>query len=437
MGQELQGIRYCIEKAAKTDGRVQNLATYITKENLRRVHQKLDGNKATGIDEVSKKDYEQHLDDNLDRLVERLKQGTYKPNPSRRTYIPKIGSSKMRPLGISCYEDKLVENVIAEILGMVYEPKFYDSSFGFRPDRGCHDAVKRVINRIQKHKTSYVVEADIKGFFDNVDHEWMLRFLEHDIADRRFIELIRRLLKAGIIEEGKFLDSEKGTPQGNGASPVLANVYLHYALDMWFEIVVKKHAVGECHLIRYADDFLCTFQNKIDAERFRRTLDKRLAKFKLEVAPEKTRMLEFGRFAEENRRKRGQGKPETFDFLGFTFYCSQDRSRKFFRCKVRTSKKKFRAKVRAVYEWVRDHRRTELKLIFESINAKLRGHYNYYGVTDNLQSLESFYLRTVWALFKWLNKRSDRRSYTKENFFGGLLKTFPLVRPHVVHDLYA
>ena len=222
----------------------------------------------------------------------------------------------MRPLGISCYEDKLVENVVAQILEQIYEPKFYNESFGFRPNRSCHQAVREVIEMVQYRKTNYVVEADIRGFFDNVDHEWLIKMLEHDIADRKFIEIIRKFLKAGIMENGKYLDSERGTPQGNGASPVLANIYLHYVLDNWFDVIIKRQCRGECYLIRYADDFVCCFQNQYEAEVFRQRLEERFRTYGLELAEEKTKVLEFGRFARQNRERRGEGKPDTFDFLG-------------------------------------------------------------------------------------------------------------------------
>ena len=335
-----------------------------------------------------------------------MKNGSYKPEPIRRVYIPKDGSNKMRPLGISCYEDKIVEKVISEILTMVYEPKFYNTSYGFRPNRNCHQAVKEIIEDVQYHKVNYIVEADIKGFFYSVDHEWMIKFLEHHIADKKFIEIIKKFLKAGIMEDGKFLDNEKGTPQGNGASPVLANIYLHYVLDLWFEVKVKRQTKGEAYLIRYCDDFVCCFQNKWEAEEFYQNLIERFEKFGLELSMEKTKIPEFGGVARQNRTKRGLGKPETFDFLGFTFYCSENGSKQFFRCKVKTSKK------------------------------KLRGHYQYYGVTDNTRGVKSYLNVTKWLLFKWLNRRSQRRSYTLDTFYDGLLKTFPLLEPKVSVSLF-
>jgi group II intron reverse transcriptase/maturase len=432
----LTGIRYNIEKADRTDGKVQNLAPYINEATLAEADRKMSGKKAMGADKVSKEDYAVNLEENLKSLVERMKRGSYKPEPTRRAYIPKAGSEKGRPLGISCYEDKLVENVVAQILGSIYEPKFMDSSFGFRPSRSCHSAIREVIEMVQYRKVSYIVEADIKGFFDNVDHEWMIKFLQHDIADRRFVEIIEKFLKAGIMEDGQRLDSEKGTPQGNGASPILANIYLHYVLDLWFEYKVKKECQGDAYLIRYCDDFVCCFQYKNEAEKFYGDLIERFAKFGLEVAVDKTKILEFGRFAKENREKRGLGKPETFDFLGFTFYCSTNSDKSFFRCKVKTSKKKFRAKLLVIKEWIKRNRNMQVSILIAKLNRGLRGYYGYYGVTDNTRELKNFQNAVKWLLYKWLNRRSQRRSYSIDTFFNGLLKSCPILEPQIKVNLF-
>jgi len=315
----LLGIQFNIEKA-RLDGKVQNLAHYINESTLKSVHKKMDWKKAKGIDEISKDDYAVNLEVNIGNLVKRMKNDSYRPKPSRRAYIPKDGSKKKRPLGISCYEDKLVESVVADILNQVYEPKFFNESYGFRPNRNCHQAVRQIIENVQYRKVNYIVEADIKGFFDNVNHDWLMKFLEHDIADKKFIDISKKFLKAGIMDKGKYLDSEHGTPQGNGASPILANIYLHYLLDYWFSARVKRQCEGEAYLVRYCDDFVCCFQNKSEAEEFYIQLIERFRKFGLELALEKTKILEFGRFAKENRARRGLSKPETFDFLGFTFF---------------------------------------------------------------------------------------------------------------------
>lgn len=432
---DLLGIEFNIEKA-KVDGRVQNLASYINEKSLRSSHNGLDGKKAKGINGVAKEDYSVNLGANLSNLVKRLKVGSYKPEPSRRVYIPKDGSNKMRPLGISCYEDKVVENVIAKILTKVYEPKFFNESYGFRPNRSCHQAIRETIECIQYRKVSYVVEADIKSFFDTVDHDWLIRFLEHDIADKKFIEIITKFLKAGIMEDGKYMVSDSGTPQGNGASPILANVYLHYVLDYWFHVKVKRKCDGEATLIRYCDDFICCFQYKREAEDFYEQLIERFEKFGLELALEKTKVLEFGRFAKENRSKQGLRKPDTFDFLGFTFYCSENGNKRFFRCKVKTSKKKYKSKILAMKEWLKKNRALPVKELIKKINQKLRGHYQYYGVTDNTRCVKSYLKQVTYLLFKWLNRRSQRRSYTLDTYFNGLLKTFPLLEPKITVSLF-
>lgn len=436
MAHNLADIRYNIEKANRTDRKVQNLASYIDEELLKSIHRRMEKNKASGVDKMTKEEYEVNLDDNLKKLVARMKNGSYRPNPTRRVYIPKDGSRKMRPLGISCYEDKLVENAVAQILTMVYEPKFYPCSFGFRPGRNCHMAVREIIEMVQYRKTNYVVEADIRSYFDTIPHDWLMKMLEHDIADRRFLEIIRRFLKAGVMENGKYLDSESGSPQGNGASPVLANVYLHYVLDNWFDVIVQRQCRGQCYLIRYADDFVCCFQNKWEAEIFRRKLEERFAKYGLSLAEEKTKILEFGRFAAENRKKSGEGKPETFDFLGFTFYCGMDGKKRFFRCRVRTSKKKYRSKVLKMKEWIKSHRMMPVEELVRKINEKLAGHYQYYGVTDNTREIKCFQNATKWLLFKWLNRRSQRRSYSQNDFFNGLLRTFPILEPKIRVSLF-
>lgn len=375
---ELAGIQRNIEKADRTDRKVQNLASYINVESLKAMHKKMDAKKAVGTDKVTKEEYEKNLEENLKSLVAKMKSGAYKPHPSRRVYIPKDNKGKMRPLGISSYEDKLVEAVIAEILTQVYEPKFYDFSYGFRPSISCHMAVREVIKDVQLYKTSWVVEADIKGFFDHVSHEWLIKMLEHYIADKKFISIIEKFLEAGIMDNGIYSDTIEGTPQGNGASPMLANIFLHYVLDNWFDVVVRRHSNGECYIVRYADDFICCFQYPNDAEWFVRNLRQRFAKYGLSLAEEKTKILEFGRYAARKRAERGLGKPETFDFLGFTFYCSMNTERTFYRCKVKTSRKKLRNKIRAMKEWIRNHRNMPLEWLFKKVNEKLRGHYQYY-----------------------------------------------------------
>lgn len=425
-----------ISEIASRNVKVQNLAHLIDETSLKQTHRKMDGKKAKGIDKVSKDEYAENLDGNIERLVLRMKRQAYQPQPSRRVYIDKPGSKKKRPLGISFYEDKLVENRVAEILSAIYEPEFYEFSHGFRPKKNCHQAVQRLIECIRKN-VKYVVEADIRSFFDTIDHELMIRFLEHDIADRKFIDLIRKMLKADVLDGGKLLEHEVGSPQGSATSPIFANIYLHYVLDTWFAIKVKKECRGDAYIIRYADDFVCCFQYKEDAEMFYQELPKRFTKFGLELAEEKTRILEFGRFAAKDRAMRGEGKPEAFDFLGFTFYCSMNTKKRFFRVKVKSCRKKTTAKLKRLNLWLKEHRDWAVKDIINRINQSLLEHYHYYGVTDNFESIAGFQYMAVNLLLRWLNRRSERKSYTWDAFRDGLLKTFPIVKPKIYVSLIA
>lgn len=434
----VEGLKGIGEQVHRHVGqKAQNLASNINVEVLLEIHKEMDDKKAPGIDGVTKADYSVDIIPKLESLVTRMRREAYKPHASRRTYIDKPGSSKKRPLGISCYEDKLVERTVAQLLEIVYESIFMDFSYGFRPARNCHQAIKKIINEVQNHKVNYIVEADIRSFFDTLDHEWLVKFLEHDIADRKFIGIIQRQLKAGIMEDGKHLDSEAGTPQGGCASAILANVYLHYVLDLWFNNSVRKGQYrGEAYLTRYADDFVACFQYKDDAEKFYNTLGERMAQFGLALAPEKTRILEFGRFAEQNRDSKGQGKPETFNFLGFTFYCSKNRKQSRFRVKVKSDRKKTIAKLKKLKSWLKENRHElNVKELIDSINRKLKGYYNYYAVTDNLKNVTTFRYHVTKLLFKWLNRRSQRKSY-KWTKFNDLLKRVPIVTPKLKHSLY-
>ena len=437
MVKELQ--RICEQVRSRTGKeKAQNLAANINAQTLISIHKETDGNKAPGVDGVTKADYSVGIMEKLAALEIRMKNEAYKPHASRRAYIDKPGSGSKRPLGISCYEDKLVEKAVAQLMEIVYEPIFCGFSYGYRPGRSCHQALGKLIDEIQRHKVSFVVEADIRSFFDTLDHEWLIKFLEHDIADRKFIGIIRRLLKAGVMEEGHLLDSEQGTPQGGGASAILANVYLHYALDLWFiHMVQKGHFRGEAYLTRYADDFVCCFQYRDDAEKFRQELTERMAKFGLELATEKTRVLEFGRFAESNRAAKGLGKPETFNFLGFTFYCGRSRNKAFFRVKVKSDKEKLNSKLKKCGIWIRAKRHVmDVKSIIQKLNQSLVGYYNYYAVSDNSPSLNSFRTGVIRLLFKWLNRRSQKRSYSWIDFNSRILAKFPIARPRIKHKMF-
>jgi len=418
--------------------RAQNLACGITVSLLEEINEEMDKNKAAGVDGVRKEDYSEGSAEKLEKLVSRMKREAYKPQATRRVYIDKPGSSKKRPLGISCYEDKLVEKAVAQILDIVYEPIFKDFSYGFRLGRNCHQAIKKVIGEVQTRKVEYVVEADIRAFFDTLNHDKLIQFLEHDIADRKFIGIIERLLKAGVMEDGEYLDSEAGTPQGGCASAILANVYLHYVLDVWFDTAVQKGKfIGEAYLTRYADDYVACFQYKEDAEMFYRSLEKRMEKFDLAIAPEKTRILEFGRFAAVNRERRGEGKPETFNFLGFTFYCSVSRTNSKFRVKVKSDRKKTISKLKKTNQWIKENRhKWKPHELIRRLNRSLSGYYNYYAVTDNSRNVDLFRRRVIELLFYWLNRRSQKKSFTWGEF-NKLLVKVPIITPRVKHCLYA
>lgn len=424
-----------IAEIAKEKPKEQFTSLYhlLNKEMLLKCHAELDANKASGIDWVTKEEYERNLEENITSLVERLKRKGYRPQPVRRAYIPKDEKSR-RPLGILAYEDKIVQQGLNKLLQAIYERDFVNHSYGFRPCRSCHDALKEVNRIIEKGKISYVVDADIRGFFTNVDHEWLMKFIGLRIGDPNIKKLIVKFLKAGIMEKDIYEDTEVGVAQGASISPVLANIYLHYALDLWFQVIVKKSCSGQAEIVRYADDFVSCFQFKEDAERFYDALIKRLEKFNLEIAEEKTKILTFGRFAADNSKRQGLGKPGTFDFLGFTHYCSNSRQGKF-RVKRKTSRKKFKAKVKAFKLWLRAERNLGTEEIMKTVRRKLIGHYTYYGITDNSCMMDAYRFQVVKLLFKWLNRRSQRRSFSYENFIL-FLKRNPLPVPRIYVNIY-
>ena len=423
------------EKARKDSGcKFTSLFHLLNIEMLRECFRRLRKDAAAGIDKVTKAEYEENLEENLTVLVEKLHRMAYIPLSVRRVYIPKPGSKKKRPLGIPAIEDKLVQAGLARLLTAIYEQDFVDGSYGFRPGRSCHDALRALSCEVEGGQIHYIVDADIKGFFDNVDHEWMIKFLEHRIADKRVLRYVKRFLKAGIMEDGEVSASDKGTPQGGLISPILANIYLHYSLDLWFERVYQKGCYGKSRLIRYADDFVVCFQHGNDATRFRNELDERLAKFGLEIAPEKTKIIEFGPTAEISAR-RGGGKPETFDFLGFTHYCSRTRDGRRFRMKRITSRKKFTAKIRMFKDWLRANRTLPTSELMSKVVSKLRGHFAYYGVTDNSKGIGRFSYEVRCLLFKWLNRRGKRGCMSWEKFVL-FLKKYPLPQPLIKVNLF-
>lgn len=401
MEQEAKGIRYQSEHFQT----VQGLMHCVNEQSLMEEHRKQSKKKATGVDGVDKAQYDENAAENIRLLVERMKRFQYKPQPVRRTYIPKA-NGKLRPLGIPAYEDRLVQGVMAKGLNEVYEPRFLDCSYGFRPGRSAHDVVRYINQTIMSRKVNYVLEADIKGFFDNVDHEWLMKFLEHDIQDKNFLRYVKRFLIAGVMEGTELKDSDRGTPQGGLISPILANVYLHYVLDLWFEKAIKPKLRGEAYYVRYADDFLILFQYENEARAVLEVLKKRLGKFSLEVAEDKTRILPIGRF---------KGTKEDFDFLGFTFYNTKTRGGKY-RLGIRTSKKKLKIKRQAAKAWMKTRLIEPIDETMKIVSAIVRGHCNYYGVNGNLKALQSFHDYMEYITYKMLNRRSQKKGMTYEKF---------------------
>ena len=405
----------------------------INEDLLKACHRELDGKKAVGIDKVTKEEYGKQLDSNIADLVKRLKNKSYKPLPTRRVYIPKA-NGKLRPLGIVAYEDKIVQLALKKILEAIYEPRFLNCMYGFRPKRGCHEAVKEVYQRVSHGKINFIVDADIKGFFDHIDHEWMMKFLEWHIKDPNILWLVRKYLKAGVMIDGKYEDTEEGTIQGGNISPTLANIYMHNVLTLWFKLVIQKEARGECFLVNYADDFVAGFQYKSDAENYYSALQVRMAKFNLELEESKSRLIEFGRYAAQNRKERGMGKPETFDFLGFTFFMGK--SRKGYPCPmVKTSRKKFEKSLKNFKTWLFDNKEQSAGNLIKELNVKLVGYYQYYGVTFNSYKLSAFLHRVQQFLHKVLNRRGCGRTYAWDGF-ADMLKVYPLAKPKIYYALY-
>ena len=419
MATKAEGIR---EQSAKYP-RVENLMHNVNEETLMSEHRKQNRKKAVGVDGVSKDRYDENAEENIRELVKRMKKFQYKPLPVKRVYIPKANGKK-RPLGLPSYEDKLVQGVMADILNDVYEPRFLDCSYGFRENRNAHQVVRYINQTIMCRKVNYVLEADIKGFFDNVDHDWLMKFLEHDIADKNFLRYIKRFLIGGIMEGTELKESDRGTPQGGLISPVLANVYLHYVLDLWFEKGIKPRLKGEGYYVRYADDFLIMFQYENEARKVMQVLIPRLGKFGLEVAEEKTRILPIGRF---------KGTKEDFDFLGFTFYNTKTRTGKY-RVGVRTSKKKLKAKKQAVKAWLKTRLTKPVADTMKTLAAVIRGHCNYYGVNGNFHAIQNFWKYLKYATYRMLNRRDQKGKFRYKKYLR--VWNYYISEPHLTKDIW-
>lgn len=381
-------------------------------DRLREAYLGLKRNAAPGVDRVTWEEYGRELEGNLRDLSDRLKRGAYRAQPVRRVFIPKA-DGRQRPLGVTALEDKIVQRTTVEVLNAVYETDFLGFSYGFRPGRSQHQALDALSVGILTKKVNWVLDADIRGFYDTIDHEWLVRFIEHRVRDRRVVRHVKKWLKAGVLEDGSWREAGEGVPQGSSIGPLLANIYLHYAFDLWVHAWRQRQARGDVTVVRFADDIVMGFQHRTDAERFLAELRERLAKFKLELHPDKTRVIEFGRFAAKNRRQRGQGKPETFEFLGFTHCCDLTRKGKFIVLR-QTSKKRMRRKLMEVKVQLRRRLHDPVAKTGAYLRSVVSGHFRYYGVPRNGPALCSF-RHTVYRLwYRSLRRRSQQHRGRKK-----------------------
>jgi len=406
-----------------------SIAHLITVEKLFAAFRHLRKKASAGIDGVTYAQYETGVDENIRQLHQRLKEGKYRAQPLRRVYIPKE-DGKQRPISIPVLEDKLVQKAAVDLLNAIYEQDFLGSSYGFRPGRGQHQALDEVRRVICTRPTGWILEIDIRSYFDKIVRETLVEMVEKRVSDGSVLRLIQKWIKVGVIEEGRLLVSETGTGQGQPISPLLANIYLHYILDEWFEEVVKPRLKGEAYEIRFADDAILCFERKEDAEKVMSVLPKRFEKYGLALHPEKTRLIEFGRDAARNAKKQGK-KPATFDFLGFTHICARSRKGKF-TVHVRTIAKRFRRGLKAIADWCREHRHDPVSKQQKTLNAKLRGHYQYYGRPTNYRGIWRFHqtVRRIWR--QGLSRRTRGRRLTWERF-EAILRQYPLLKPRIMH----
>lgn len=406
------------------------LMPHFNLNSLVKCFQHQDGKKGVGIDGITKDEYSRSLKDNLRNLILRMKSMSYKPQAAREVIIPKEGQKgKTRPLGISAFEDKIVQLMTAKILEAIYEPIFRNCSYGFRSGRNCHTAIMESRDYLFRNHCKVVIDVDLKNFFGTINHKILIDLLRIKIKDERFIRYIARMLKSGILRNGKFEMTEEGTPQGSVVSPILSNIYGHYAIDCWFEDVVKKHAKGKVAMYRYADDIIVCSQYESDGRRIMEALRGRLNKYSLELNEEKTKVVRFDKY------KQGKGdKQGTFDFLGFTFYIGKSRKGALIP-KIRTSSKRFRIKLKRVNQWCKANRnRYRLKELWMRFISKLRGHIQYYGVSFNICKVYAFIFKAVNYFYKWINRRSQKKSLNWDKFYD-FMNRFPLPRIQVCHRL--
>jgi len=399
-------------------------------ESLLECYHTLDGKKAVGIDGVNKAEYGRDLENNIKRLIAKMKNMAYRPESVRQVLIPKEGKpGATRPLGISIFEDKIVQKMMQRVLESIYEPIFLDCSFGFRPGLGCHDAIRALQNYLHKESVETIIDIDLKNFFGTIDHKMLEEILRQKVKDTKFMRYINRMFKAGVLSDGELKISEEGVPQGSICSPILANIFAHHAIDLWIE-EIQPYCKGKVKLFRYADDAVICCEKQSDAMRIREALPKRLAKYQLQLNEEKTKLVNF------NKKQASQGIEQgTFDFLGFTFYWGKSLAG-YTIPKLRTKSKTKKAKLNRVKEWWSENRnKYSLKELWNTFTAKLRGHIQYYGVSHNIREVDNFIRGAVRIAFKWLNRRSQRKSFTWEQF-NKFMDKFPLPKVKVVHRLF-
>jgi RNA-directed DNA polymerase len=423
-GQQSTRRTQCRESVSQAPERIRQVARarkkerftalfhHIDAELLEEAYFELQENAAPGVDRLTWKDYEADLERNLEDLHGRVQRGAYRALPSRRVYIPKP-DGRQRPLAVAALEDKIVQRAVAALLSAIYEEDFLGFSYGFRPGRGAHDALDALCVGIHSKKVSFILDADIRSFFDEISQQWLIRFLEHRIGDRRIIRLVQKWLKAGVMEDGVVSVSDKGTGQGSVISPLLANIYLHYALDLWAVRWRRREVTGDMIIVRYADDFIVGFQHEADARRFLDEMRKRLREFALSLHPEKTRLIEFGRFAAERRKRRGLGKPESFNFLGFTFICDKTRAGKF-QIKRKTRADRMRAKLKEIKQEMRRRMHQPIPNQGKWLRQVVRGYFNYHAVPTNGHALHVFrhHVTDLWR--RTLRRRSQKDRMTWE-----------------------
>jgi len=426
--QALERIRQAAKQGKKAE-KFTALLHHVSNELLGKAFYDLKADAAPGVDGLIWKDYEADLEHNLEDLHARVHRGAYRALPSRRVYIPKP-DGRQRPLAIAALEDKIVQRATVEVLNTIYEEEFLGFSYGFRPGRSTHEALDALVVGISSRKVSWILDADIRSFFDTVNHEWLIRFVEHRIGDPRIVRLIQKWLKVGILEDGVVSASDRGTGQGSVISPLLANIYLHYVLDLWAERWRRHEATGDMIIVRYADDIVVGFEREMDARRFLDAMRERFESFSLSLHPEKTRLIEFGRFAAANRKRRGLGKPETFNFLGFTFICGKSRRGKFL-VKRKTRQDRMRAKLQAIKQELRQRMHQPIPVQGKWLGQVVKGYFNFHAVPTNSRALGVFRHRVTMLWRRVLQHRSHKAEMTWDRMRRLVNDWLP--RPRILH----